>query len=68
MAGTDSTGDTEMDSTGVKYDIVPSDVALEYRQYFQEILIDEYQDSNLVQEYLLSAISGKWRDINTASW
>ena len=39
--------------------IVPSDVALEYRQYFQEILIDEYQDSNLVQEYLLSAISGE---------
>lgn len=39
--------------------IVPSEVALEYRQYFQEILIDEYQDSNLVQEYLLSAISGE---------
>ena len=39
--------------------IVPSAVALEYRQYFQEILIDEYQDSNLVQEYLLSAISGE---------
>ena len=58
-AGTDSTGDTGVDSTGVKYDIVPSDVALEYRQYFQEILIDEYQDSNLVQEYLLSAISGE---------
>ena len=57
--GTDSTGDTGMDSTGVKYDIVPSDVALEYRQYFQEILIDEYQDSNLVQEYLLSAIAGE---------
>ena len=39
--------------------VTPSDVALEYRQYFQEILIDEYQDSNLVQEYLLSAISGE---------
>ena len=39
--------------------IVPGEVALEYRQYFQEILIDEYQDSNLVQEYLLSAISGE---------
>ena len=38
---------------------VPSDVALEYRQYFQEILTDEYQDSNLVQEYLLSALSGE---------
>ena len=37
----------------------PSHVALEYRQHFEEILIDEYQDSNLVQEYLLSAVSGE---------
>lgn len=36
----------------------PSPVALEYRDYFYEILIDEYQDSNLVQEYLLTAVSG----------
>lgn len=48
---------TGTDRTETKYRIVPSDVAMEYRQYFQEILIDEYQDSNLVQEYLLSAIS-----------
>ena len=33
--------------------IRPGPVAREYREYFQEILIDEYQDSNLVQEYLL---------------
>ncbi|MBQ6806976.1 MAG: helicase-exonuclease AddAB subunit AddA [Lachnospiraceae bacterium] len=38
---------------------VPTDTALEYRSHFNEILIDEYQDSNLVQEYLLSAISGE---------
>lgn len=38
---------------------VPSDVALEYRKHFAEILIDEYQDSNMVQEYLLSAVSGE---------
>ncbi|MCM1247402.1 MAG: helicase-exonuclease AddAB subunit AddA [Lachnoclostridium sp.] len=38
---------------------VPSPVALEYRQYFYEILIDEYQDSNQVQEDLLRAISGE---------
>lgn len=50
---------TGTDCTETKYRIVPSDVAMEYRQYFQEILIDEYQDSNLVQEYLLSAISGE---------
>lgn len=40
-------------------EIRPSRVALEYRQYFAEILIDEYQDSNLVQEILLSAVSGE---------
>lgn len=39
--------------------IKPSAVALEYRQHFAEILIDEYQDSNLVQEYLLKAVSGE---------
>lgn len=39
--------------------IVPSNVAKEYQEYFDEILIDEYQDSNLVQEYLLGAISGE---------
>ncbi|MBD5445377.1 MAG: helicase-exonuclease AddAB subunit AddA [Lachnospiraceae bacterium] len=39
--------------------VEPTETALEYRSYFEEILIDEYQDSNLVQEYLLSAISGE---------
>jgi len=38
---------------------VPSSVALDYREHFAEILIDEYQDSNLVQEYLLKAVSGE---------
>lgn len=38
---------------------VPSPAAREYRQHFYEILIDEYQDSNLVQELLLSSISGE---------
>ncbi|MCM1123872.1 MAG: helicase-exonuclease AddAB subunit AddA [Eubacterium sp.] len=38
---------------------VPTETALEYRNYFHEILIDEYQDSNLVQEYILSCISGE---------
>ena len=37
----------------------PSEAALEYRRHFHEIMIDEYQDSNSVQEYLLSAISGE---------
>lgn len=33
--------------------------ALAYRQEFAEILIDEYQDSNMVQELLLQSISGE---------
>lgn len=37
----------------------PTETALAYRDCYHEILIDEYQDSNLVQEYLLSAISGE---------
>lgn len=38
---------------------VPTETALAYRSRFHEILIDEYQDSNLVQEYLLSCVSGE---------
>ena len=37
----------------------PTKVAADYRSYFKEIMIDEYQDSNLVQEYLLQSISGE---------
>ncbi len=36
---------------------VPTDVAKVYKDKFVEILIDEYQDSNLVQEYILNAVS-----------
>ncbi len=42
-------------------EVKPGRVAREYAQYFHEILIDEYQDSNLVQEYLLKAVSGEDR-------
>ena len=35
---------------------VPTDVAKMYQDKFAEIAIDEYQDSNLVQEYILTAI------------
>lgn len=33
------------------------DIAKEYAKYFEEILIDEYQDSNDVQEAILNAVS-----------
>ena len=36
---------------------VPTHVANMYKEKFEEIAIDEYQDSNLVQEYILSTIS-----------
>lgn len=37
----------------------PTKTALDYRAFFTEILIDEYQDSNLVQELLLKSVSGE---------
>jgi ATP-dependent helicase/nuclease subunit A len=35
----------------------PTQVALNYREKFKEIAIDEYQDSNLIQEYILNTVS-----------
>ena len=35
----------------------PSKTALEYQEKYAEVFIDEYQDSNLVQEILLSAVA-----------
>ncbi len=37
----------------------PSQIALKYQEKFEEIAIDEYQDSNMVQEYILTTISRK---------
>ncbi len=37
--------------------IIPTDIAKKYQEKFEEIAIDEYQDSNLVQEYILSSVS-----------
>lgn len=36
---------------------VPSAAALEYRRQFDEILLDEYQDTNMVQEAIVSLIA-----------
>ena len=36
---------------------VGTEVAKKYREKFEEIAIDEYQDSNQVQEYILSTVS-----------
>ena len=37
--------------------IIKTDIAKKYAEKFEEIAIDEYQDSNEVQEYILNAIS-----------
>ena len=41
---------------------VPGEVALGYRDYFEEIMVDEYQDSNQVQELLIESISKQTED------
>lgn len=38
---------------------IPSSIAKEYRAVYKEIMIDEYQDSNYIQEALIGAISGE---------
>lgn len=40
-----------------KGNFVPTDVAKKIRDNFVEIAIDEYQDSNMVQEFILNSIS-----------
>lgn len=37
--------------------VKPSEVAKRYKEKYLEIAIDEYQDSNLVQEYILNSVS-----------
>ena len=50
--------ETITDENGNQYEkIIKTDVAKKYTEKFEEIAIDEYQDSNLVQEYILSSIS-----------
>ena len=45
------------DETGIQ----ASPAAMEYAEQFEEIMIDEYQDSNLVQELILNSVAGRGR-------
>ncbi len=36
----------------------PTEIARGYQEFFEEVMVDEYQDSNMVQEYLVTAVSG----------
>jgi ATP-dependent helicase/nuclease subunit A len=40
-----------------KDQLLPSDAAIEYRNHFDEVLLDEYQDTNSVQEDIVNLIS-----------
>ena len=45
-------------------ELVPSVVAREYQDQYLEVMIDEYQDSNLVQEAILNSVSTVSREKN----
>lgn len=46
------------DENGIVYEkIIKTEVAKKYTEKFEETAIDEYQDSNLVQEYILKSVS-----------
>ena len=50
----------EEDSKG---NYIPTDTAGEMAADFYEVMIDEYQDSNLVQEIILNAVAGRGENI-----
>lgn len=50
----------EEEAADLKYvESVPTAAALEYAETFEEIMTDEYQDSNLVQELILNSVAGR---------
>ncbi len=44
-------------------ELIPSPIAKAYQGKFAEIMIDEYQDSNLIQEAILTSVSKSAQDI-----
>lgn len=46
-----------------KNNIIPSKVAENFKEYFDEVLVDEYQDSNNVQETIINLVSRKESDV-----
>lgn len=51
--------DILLDKESKDENIIPSIVAKELQEFYEEIYIDEYQDSNIVQETMLKVISRK---------
>lgn len=46
-----------MDESSTAEEIIPSDIAKSYQNQFTELLVDEYQDTNLVQETILRMVT-----------
>jgi len=46
-----------MDEASTEEQIIPTDIAEQYKKQFKEVFVDEYQDINFVQETILSIIS-----------
>ncbi|CUA79285.1 helicase-exonuclease AddAB subunit AddA [Anoxybacillus suryakundensis] len=44
-------------ASSMEHDLKPSEAALYYRAQFAEVLVDEYQDTNMVQESILRLVS-----------
>ena len=38
-------------------DYIPTDVALSYKDFFETVMVDEYQDVNLIQELIIQSVS-----------
>ena len=45
------------DKEGDEPELRPSEIAFGYRNHFKEVLVDEYQDTNMVQETILSLVT-----------
>lgn len=54
-----------LDETSTVDHIVPSEVALSFKRQFTEVMVDEYQDTNLVQETIINLISDQEGPGNT---
>ena len=46
-----------LDPRSSQDELIPSQAAMDYQRQFEEILLDEYQDTNLVQETIVALIS-----------
>lgn len=51
---------TDYDDNG---NVIPSNISENFKNYFEEVLVDEYQDSNNVQESIIGLVSRRDTDI-----